>query len=107
MRKACAEAVEELKEARNLLKTQKAEIETQTRLIDVQTEIEVGLKNLNELSSREKDELRKALTAKDRVISSLETANIELKRKKMTLWKLTKITLVAFATGVITEKFWK
>lgn len=105
--KACAEAVEELKAARKLIAAQKSQIETQERLLTIQTEIEDKLKRIGELSEREKDELRKALAAKDRAITSLESAVETLKKRKVSFMTVLKISVVAGAAGLVAGKLLK
>lgn len=99
--RACAEAVEELKAARVGLAKQGKQIEKQKELLAVERDISARLKNINSLSEREKDELRKALAAKDRVIASLESEVKILKKKRFTLWKAVKVGIVAGAGGYI------
>lgn len=107
MRKACAEAIEELKAARKLLEKQSVEIEVQKRLSEIQTDIEQKLSNINQLSEREKEELRKSLAAKDREIDMLDRANFILRSRQMTPWKVFKIAVVAGAAGVVLGKVLK
>lgn len=107
LRKACAEAVEELKAARKLLEKQSVEIEVQKRLLEIQTDIEQKLSNINQLSEREKEELRKSLAAKDREIDLLDRANLILRSRQMTTWKVIKIAVVAGAVGLIVGKVLK
>lgn len=99
--KACAEAVEELKAARVGLEKQGRQIEKQKELLAVERDISAKLKNINSLSEREKDELRKVLAAKDRVISSLESEVVILKKQRFTLWKAVKIGLAAGGAGYL------
>lgn len=105
--KACAEAVEELKAARILLKTQGTQIALQEELLKLEEEISAKLRNINDLSEREKEELLKALAAKDRIIFSLENENRILKSQKFTIWKGVKIAIVAGAAGIIVGKVFK
>lgn len=107
LRKACAEAIEELKAARKLLEKQSVEIEVQKRLSEIQTDIEQKLSNINQLSEREKEELRKSLAAKDREIDMLDRANFILRSRQMTPWKVFKIAVVAGAAGVVLGKVLK
>lgn len=104
LRRACGEAVEELKAARNLLKAQGVAIEKQKELFELEQKISEGLKNLRTLDAAEKDELRKALAAKDRVITALESEVKVLKKQKFTLWKAAKVAIVAVGAGIIIGK---
>lgn len=104
LRKACAEAVEELKAARIALEKQGVLIEKQKELMEIETQISSKLRQINTLSELEKLELRKALLAKDTAIASLESANAVLKKKRFTVWKAAKIAVVATAAGYLLGK---
>lgn len=107
LRKACAEAVQELKAARKLLAAQNIEIEKQEQMLALETQISAKLKDLRTLNEQEKRELRKALAAKDRIIISLEYANSVLEKQRLTTWKVLKIAIVAGAAGLIVGKVLK
>lgn len=107
LRRACAEAVEELKAARKLLAAQKVEIEKQEQLLKLEEKISGLLRGINKLSEEERSELRKALAAKDRVIASLESANETLKKRQMTFGKVFKIVVVSTAAGFLLAKILK
>jgi formate dehydrogenase maturation protein FdhE len=107
LRAACAEAVQELKAARKLLAAQGIEIEKQKELLKLEEEIIAKLKNINALSEAEKAEMRNALLARDRQISSLELANAVLKKRKISFWKVVKISIVAGAAGLVVGKVLK
>lgn len=104
LRRACAEAVEELKAARSLLAAQGIEIQKQKDLLELEQEISAQLKNIGELSEREKGELRKALVAKEKQIAALDAANQVLKKQKFTVWKAFKVVVVSAAAGIIIGK---
>ena len=104
MKKACAEAVQELKFARLLLKKQGIQIAKQEELLALEEKISDKLKNIETLSEREKEELLKALAAKDRIIFSLENENRMLRKQKFTLWKTVKVAVVAGAAGIVVGK---
>ncbi|MBK8810696.1 MAG: hypothetical protein IPN69_08185 [Acidobacteria bacterium] len=104
LRKACAEAVEELKAARKLIAAQKDQIEVYERLLELEREITATAKRIGELSARERDELVKALNAKDREIDALKAQNAELKRQRFTLWKGIKIGILGAAAGIVIGK---
>ena len=101
LRRACAEAVEELKAARKLLAAQGVQIEKQQELLELEQKISAGLKNLRNLDESEKAELRKALFAKDRQLAALESENKILKKQRFTFWKGVKIVVVAAGAGFI------
>ncbi len=104
LRRAAAEAVEELKAARLLLEKQGVQIAKQEELLRLEKEISSRLKDLRTLDAREKEELRRALVAKDRVIAAVEKENAVLRRKRFTLWKAIKVAIVAGAAGIIAGK---
>jgi hypothetical protein len=104
LRRSCMDALGELKAARKLLESQGALIERQEEMLKLERQISEGLKNLRTLDADEKQELRAALAAKDRVIAALEAANAELKKNKFTLWKKIKYGAVMAAVGVLIGK---
>lgn len=86
------------------MKAQGVAIEKQKELFELEQKISEGLKNLRTLDAAEKDELRKALAAKDRVITALESEVKVLKKQKFTLWKAAKVAIVAVGAGIIIGK---
>lgn len=104
LRQACAEAVEELKAARKLIKAQGDQIEQGDKLAALQLDIEAGLRNINSLSAEEKDSLRAALNAKDKQIAALNAQLNTLKKKGGGWWGKFKIAAVAVAVGIIAGK---
>lgn len=104
LRRACAEAVDELKAARRLIAAQGEQIELQNRLLELEREISAAAKRVGELSAREREELVKALNAKDREIDAIRAENAELKKQRFSLWKGIKIGLVAAAAGILIGK---
>lgn len=104
LRKACAEAVEELKVSRTALEKQGVLIEKQRELLEIETQISSKLKDINSLSELEKMELRNALTAKDNAIAALEEEVKLLKKNRFTLWKAAKVAAVAAAAGIVLGK---
>lgn len=107
LRRACAEAVEELAAARKLLHSQGLLIGKQDELLKIEREIREAMKDLRNLDARQKEELLKALAAKDRVIAALESEVAVYKKKRFTLWKGAKIVVVAFAAGYVAAKLFK
>lgn len=101
LRKACAEAVEELKAARKLLASQDKHIELQQELLALEKQISQGLKDLRKLDADEKQALRDAIAAKDRVIAANEKAIAELKKNQWSLWKAVKAGAVGAAIGIV------
>lgn len=100
LRAACAEAVEELKAARQLLRSQGALIERQNELADLQTQIETGLKDLRRLDADEKQHLRNAVAAANRQIAALEAEVAVLKKQRTTFWKKAKWFVFGGLAGV-------
>lgn len=92
--KACAEAVEELRAARNLLASQGKQVALQAELLTLEREISTGLRNIRTLDADEKTALRDAITAKDVAIK-------ELKRNQFTMWKKVKVFVIGAAAGLI------
>ncbi|MCW5959280.1 MAG: hypothetical protein KIS76_03905 [Pyrinomonadaceae bacterium] len=107
LRKACAEAVEELKVSRIALEKQGILIEKQRELLGIEGEIAAKLRTIENLSEREKLELRSALAAKDRAIAGLEDQVKMLKKKRFTVWKGLKYALVGAAAGIVAGSLMK
>lgn len=101
LRRACAEAVEELRAGRKLLASQDVEIRLQGELLALEKEISAGLKNLRNLDESEKQALRAALDAKDRQIAALDAVIVELKKRRFTFWKKIKTFAVGAAAGIV------
>lgn len=101
LRRACAEAVDELKAARKLLEKQDIEIKLQAEMLDLEQKINAGLKDLRTLDEAEKLSLRDAIAAKDRVIASQEAAIAALKKNRWTFWKNAKAVTLGVAAGIV------
>jgi chromosome segregation ATPase len=101
LRRACAEAVEELRAARRVIEAIDRELKSAREVIRLEREISEGLRRLDSMSAAEIAELRKALEAKDRVIAAYEAEIAVLKRQRNGFWKQAKIAIVAAAAGVI------
>lgn len=101
MRAACAEAVEELKAARQLLKSQGALIERQNELFSLEKQISTGLKDLRVLDDAEKQSLRNAVAAAMRETTAVRAENAVLKKNQVTTWKTVKRVAVGAAAGII------
>lgn len=101
LRRACAEAVEELRAARRLIEAMDRELKSAREVIRLEREISEGLRRLDSMSAAETAELRKALEAKDRVIAAYEAEIAVLKRQRASFWKKAKIAIVAAAAGII------
>ncbi len=91
---ACAEAVEELRAARQLLASQGKQIALQADLLALERQISDRLKNIRTLDAAEKDALRDAIAAKDSAIKTL-------KKNQMTLLKKVKYLVYGAAAGVV------
>lgn len=91
----------ELKAARELLASQGALIERQDEMVKLERQISDGLRNLRNLDAAEKDELQKALAAKDRVIAAVEAENALLKKSKCGMWCKAKIGAAAIGVGYV------
>lgn len=81
------------------MKSQGALIERQNELVDLQTEIETGLKNLRTLDAEEKLHLRNAIAAANRQIAALEAEVAVLKKQRATLWKKVKWISIGILAG--------
>lgn len=101
LRRACAEAVQELKAARALINGQAQQIETAERLLKIQTEIESGLRTLNDLNAEQRLSLSQALEAKSRIITELESQNAALRKRGGGAWGKAKFAVIGVALGVI------
>lgn len=98
---ACAEAVEELKASRKLLESQGVLIERQQEMIKLEVEIAGLGKTINELSGKQIEQLKIALSLKDRVITAAEAEIAVLKKQRMTFWKKTKYFVIGAAAGIV------
>lgn len=101
LRRACAEAVEELRAARRVIEAIDRELKSAREVIELEREISDGLRRLGSMSAAEIAELRKALEATERVIAAYEAEIAILKRRRNGFWKQAKIAIVAAAAGVI------
>jgi hypothetical protein len=101
LRKACAEAVEELRAARKLIAAQGIDLDKLKELLALEQQISAGLKDLRNLDAGEKQALRDALDAKDRQIAALGLEITELKKNKWTFWKAVKTFAIGAAAGII------
>lgn len=101
LRRACAEAVEELQSARKVIDAQDKEIKVKAELIELEKQISDGMKNLRSMDAAQVAELQKALNAKDRVIAAYEAEIVVLKKNKWSWWKVTKTAIVAGAAGIV------
>lgn len=101
LRAACAEAVEELKAARQLLKSQGALIERQNELSSLEKQISTGLKDLRVLDDAEKQSLRNAVAAAMRETTAVRAENAVLEKNQVTTWKTVKRVAVGAAAGII------
>lgn len=94
MIRACAEAVEELRAARQLLASQGKQIALQADLLALERQISAGLKDIRTLDGEEKQALRDAIAAKDEAIKGL-------KRNQATFWKKVKWIVIGAAGGIV------
>ena len=101
LRRACAEAVQELKAARMLIDGQAAQIAQAEKLLKIQIDIESKLRELGTLNDEEKASLYRAIDAKDRAIAALEQSNRELRKKGGGFWGKLKIGVMGAAVGLI------
>lgn len=101
LRRACADAVSELKAARKLIEAQDRLIKYQGDLNALERQFSDGLKNLRTLDAAEKDGLRTALNEKDKVIAALEAEIVVLKKKRNSWWKSAKTFVIGAAAGVV------
>ena len=100
MRRACAEAIEELRAARKLIAAQDQELKISGDLIALEKQISDGLKNLRTLDAAERKALLDAIAAKDRVIAAYE-AEIAVLKKKNSFWTKAKWFLIGGAAGAV------
>lgn len=108
LRRSCGEVIDELKAARQLLKSQDADIEKQKELAALEREISDKLKRMRDLDAEEKQDLRNALKEAQTAIAEftkenadLKTANTELKKHQFTLWKAAKVFIVGAGLGAL------
>lgn len=97
LRRACNDAIAELRAARKLIDAQQVELGRYAEILKLETEIRSQMKRINELGDQEKKELRSALDAKDRQVAALEAAIAVLKRDRPSFWK--KLGWVAIGAG--------
>ncbi|MEZ5421837.1 MAG: hypothetical protein R2682_01925 [Pyrinomonadaceae bacterium] len=101
LRRACADAVDELKAARKLIASQTALIDRSGELNLLERQFSDGLKNLRTLDAAEKQKLTEALAAKDRVIANIEAENAVLRKQRNTFWKKLKVFTIGAAASAI------
>lgn len=101
LRRACAEAVEELRAARKVIEAQDKEIKVLRELNALERQLSDGLKNIRTLDAAELQALRNAIEAKDRVIAAYEAEIVVLKKNKWSTWKWIKAAAVGAAAGII------
>lgn len=101
LRRACAEAVQELRAARVLLAKQDIELQLQAELLQIERQISDGLKNLRTLDASERKALTDALAAKDRVIAAYESEIVVLKKNRWSWWRAAKVFVFGAAAGVV------
>lgn len=104
LRRAAAEAIEEIKAARKLIGSQAEQIEKGKALYALQKQIESGLRNLLSLNEKEKQELRNAIAAKDTVIEALEAQIGILKKNRCGMVCKLKIAAAAAGAGIVIGK---
>jgi hypothetical protein len=97
---ACAEAIEELRAARQLIASQDDLIGRRAELDRLRDQIETGLKNLRILDAEEKQHLRDAVAAANREVAAIRAENAVLKKKQMTAWKKAKWFVIGGVVGV-------
>lgn len=101
LRRACADAVAELRAARKLIDAQQVELGRYAEILKLETEIRSQMKRIGELGDQEKTELRSALDAKDRQVAALEAAIAALKRDRPSFWKKLGWVVVGAGAGVV------
>lgn len=101
LRRACGEAVEELRAARKLITAQGVEIERYDEILKLEQTISTKLRQISTLSDQEKAELRAALSDKDRQVASLEAAIAALKRDRPSFWKKFGWVVVGAGAGIV------
>lgn len=101
LRRACAEAVQELKAARALIDGQNRQIEQAEKLLKLQLSIEQKLREMDSLNESQRKALYAAIDAKDRAIAELESQNRDLRKRGGGFWGKVKIGVVAGAVGLI------
>lgn len=99
LRAACAEAIEELKAARKLIKAQDVALTKDAELASLQSQVEDGLRKLRALDAEEKANLWKAVDAANREITALKAANAVLKKNQVTVWKQIKWFVIGAGAG--------
>ncbi len=104
LRRAAAEAIEELKAARKLLKKQGVLIAKQDQLLELERKISAKLKEINSLNERQVTEFWKLINAKDREITALENQNRILKKTRCGVICKFKIAVVAAGAGIVIGK---
>lgn len=100
LRRACAEALEELRAARKFIASQDSELRVAAEVITLERRIADGHKRIGSLSADEITQLRVAIAAKDRVIAAYE-AEISVLKKKNSFWSKFKWAAAAAAAGIV------
>lgn len=103
-RRACAEAVEELRAARRVIQARGIETQLLGEMIQLEREISAGLKDLRKLDADQIEQLNKALAAKDRVIAAYEAEIAVLKKQRWGFWKKAQVIAVGIAAGIVVGK---
>lgn len=101
LRRACADAIAELRAARKLIDAQGVEIQRYDELLKLEREIAAKYRQITTLSDQEKAELRSAIDAKDRQVAALEAAIAALKRDRPSFWKKFGWVVVGAGAGVV------
>jgi uncharacterized membrane protein YccC len=104
-RRAAAEAIEELRSARRLITAQEGLIEALEKLIKIEREINLKVKEINKFSTNQSTELNKSLEAKNIQIQALEESNEILKRRNRGgFWRTVRNGIVTAAAGILLGK---
>lgn len=96
-----AEALEELRAARKVIDAQKQELKIKDELIALERQVSDGLKNIRTLDAGERQQLREALAAKDRVIAAYEAEIAVLKKNRWSAWKWIKAAAIGAGAGIV------
>ena len=101
LRAACADAIDELKAARQLLKSQGALIDKQNELLTIEHQLSEGQKNLRTMDAAEKAQLRRAVDSANNETAGVRAENAVLKKNQVTIWKKAKWFVIGGAAGII------
>lgn len=69
-------------------------------MLAIERQISAGLKNIRTLDAAEKEQLRQALGAKDRVIAAYEAEIVVLKKQRTSFWKKAELVVIGVAVGI-------